>query len=288
VDGRADLTIDNEFLGTAQAIETLRERFPDQVHLTATPYMNYMTLNNHKPPFDNPNVRRAVAFAIDRATVASVQGSTLVACELVPRGFPGYTPDCPYTRDAGDGRRAWTGPDLAEARRLLRDSGADLKLPVTVWGLHGLKYRPTTLYYVGLLKTLGMKNARPVWADNAPHGYYDPNLLSSVSVFDQVWGADFPAPSNFYQPIACTVPPAPIVLACDARITAQVARAVAAGQTDRAAAQRDWQQVYRLSQADASVIATNGGDDFAFTSARLGNFAASPFHGPLLDQMWVH
>jgi ABC-type oligopeptide transport system substrate-binding subunit len=47
-----------------------------------------------RPPFDNLNVRRAVAHAIDRANLVKVaQGFALPAHAMIPPGFPGATDD---------------------------------------------------------------------------------------------------------------------------------------------------------------------------------------------------
>ena len=54
------------------------------------------------------------------------------ACDIVPVSFPGYEPACRYTRDPGPAG-AWTGPDMATARRLIEQSGTK-GTKVTVWG----------------------------------------------------------------------------------------------------------------------------------------------------------
>ena len=58
------------------------------------------------------------------ATAGSSGGPDLVqpTCQLLPPGFPNYRPRCPYTLDASPAG-TWTAPNLAKARRLVRDSG---------------------------------------------------------------------------------------------------------------------------------------------------------------------
>ena len=87
--------------------------------------VSYLALNNNQPPFDDPNVRRALAMAIDRATVASVtfQNMVVPATGVMPPGTPGYTPEdktLPFDPD--------------EARRLLAESsyGGPENLPPIV------------------------------------------------------------------------------------------------------------------------------------------------------------
>jgi oligopeptide transport system substrate-binding protein len=54
----------------------------------------YLTPQVTKPPFDNPKVRRAVAHAVDRESVAKVaQGFSIPAHAMIPPGFPGFFDD---------------------------------------------------------------------------------------------------------------------------------------------------------------------------------------------------
>ena len=82
-------------------------------------------LNVREPPFDDPRVRRALNYAIDRRHVVELAGGSGLAglsCQIIPPGLPGYAPTCPYTRDATAGG-GWSAPDLARARRLVAASG---------------------------------------------------------------------------------------------------------------------------------------------------------------------
>ena len=39
---------------------------------------------------------------------------------MLPPGFPGYKPYCPYTKNPGT---RWSAPDLAKAKQLVKESG---------------------------------------------------------------------------------------------------------------------------------------------------------------------
>jgi peptide/nickel transport system substrate-binding protein len=91
-------------------------RNDDSIHLAVTPSNDYwyLALNEAKPPWNDVRVRRAIAYAIDRdAIVAATSYGTSVANQLaIPAGNPWYTRYDKYRYD------------VAEAKRLLADSGA--------------------------------------------------------------------------------------------------------------------------------------------------------------------
>jgi len=65
-------------------------------------------------------VRRAVNYATDRKAMVKIFGGPRLAkptCQVLPPGFPGYAPYCPYSK--GGGGKTWKAPDLAKARKLL-------------------------------------------------------------------------------------------------------------------------------------------------------------------------
>ena len=98
------------------------------VHVaTVSPYgyQGILRFNHLHPPFDNPAVRRAVMQAVDQADyLAAVAGRPQYAREC--RSM--YGCGTPLETSAGMPPRA----DLEAARRMLRESGADLSRPVVI------------------------------------------------------------------------------------------------------------------------------------------------------------
>jgi peptide/nickel transport system substrate-binding protein len=86
--------------------------------------VGYVTINSAHPPFNNPLVRQAVAYGLDRKSVVNqfYYGSGTVADDFLPTGLWGHstkTIKYPYN------------PEKAKA--LLRQAGLTLPVPVDFW-----------------------------------------------------------------------------------------------------------------------------------------------------------
>ena len=272
---------------------SLAVRYPARVHVGFRLGTGYASLNTRLPPFTNLKARQAVNYAIDRARIIQLDhdapGEDTAACQMLPPDFPGYQGYCPYTADAGDG--AWHGPDMAKARRLVRESGTT-NAPVTVWSFNNGAGKALGSYLVELLDDLGYRASLHAvsddrfWAD-----LYDPRLKIQVSV-GAGWGADFPSPSTFFGPLlSCQSADEPgtnnWARFCDPHVDALTSQAQAAQLTDPAAARRLWAQADRIVTDQAPYVPLDNGGAAGFVSSRAGNYQESPVYGPLLDQMWV-
>ena len=88
----------------------LKRRSPGRLFTDAVPGLKYMFLNVRTPPFDDPRVRQALNYAVDRRAIADLTGGPDLAdptCQILPPGFPNYAPTCRYTLDP---TRAAPGP----------------------------------------------------------------------------------------------------------------------------------------------------------------------------------
>jgi peptide/nickel transport system substrate-binding protein len=85
-----------------------------QYFVESGPGLVYLALNTTRPPFDQPRLRRAVNFAIDRAALASTDALSpgRPTDQYIPPGFPGFADDVIYPLG---------GPDLERARELAGD-----------------------------------------------------------------------------------------------------------------------------------------------------------------------
>jgi peptide/nickel transport system substrate-binding protein len=99
------------------AFSSLAAKFKgDRRHLFVVPQpiVAYLALNTQRPLFrDNPQLRRAVNYALNRPVLARLFGErgAVPADEYLPPGFPGYQAEHLYPVE---------GPDLATAEKLAR------------------------------------------------------------------------------------------------------------------------------------------------------------------------
>jgi YVTN family beta-propeller protein len=288
VAGQADLA----FLEFGD-LQSLAIQYPARVFSALKLGTEYASLNTRLPPFTNLKARQAVNYAIDRARIMQffhwASGQATVTCQMLPSDFPGYQGYCPYTTGAGDG--AWHGPDMEKARRLVRESGTR-NMPVTVWSLDDPPGNAAGSYLVGLLDDLGYRaRLHAVSLDQYHDDIYNPRLNIQVSI-PWGWGADFPAPSGFFDPmLSCRSADEPgtqnMAMFCDPHVDALARQARAAQATDPAAARRLWARADHIVTDQAPYVPVYNRSFAGFVSSRVGNYQISPVYGLLPGQMWV-
>jgi peptide/nickel transport system substrate-binding protein len=258
-----------------------------QVYLAPSGGVFYMSLNMQTPPFDDVRVRRAVNLAVDRDAVAALFGGGGVpACQILPPAFPGYLPECPYTRHPGP---TWTAPDLAKAKELVARSGtADAR--VAVWAsreaLPLLPLVPVGRYFVALLNDLGYRATLNVVAEEEYFGaIFDPSGDAQMGFVG--WGSDYPAESGFLPPVFTCGSPSNVAHFCDRGIERRMEEATNLQLIDPLAAHDLWASIEHDIVDLAPWVPLVNPPTATLVSKRLGNYQLNPQWGPLFDQMWV-
>ena len=250
--------------------------------------LNYLFVNVREPPFDDPRVRRALNYAVDRRRAVKLAGGSGVAglsCQVIPPGLPGYAPTCPFTRDASPGG-GWSAPDLARARRLIAASGTR-GARVQVWGPP--KYAAVARYAGEVLRRLGYRVRVRVLPFPSYFNYVnDSRHHAQVGVY--AWAADFLTASGFFVPFSCSslVRGSPAngnpSQFCDRAMDAGYAAALAA---HGAEANARWAALDRRVVAASPAIPLFTRRTLLLVSSRVGNVQTHVLFGPLLDQFWV-
>jgi peptide/nickel transport system substrate-binding protein/oligopeptide transport system substrate-binding protein len=152
----------------------------------------YIGFNNKKPPLDNVHLRRALAMAVDKKTLAEkvLAGAAIETDHIVPQGMPGYhTGLQPLKYD----------PEQAKQELAQAGSVGKFSLSYTT-GQADFDKVATTVQQMwkqnlGLDVQLNGEEQAKFNDDltamaNAPES-------SGIEMYISVWGADYPDPQNF-------------------------------------------------------------------------------------------
>jgi peptide/nickel transport system substrate-binding protein len=163
-----------------------------QEYTTASTY--YMFMNARVPPFDDPKVREAVNWGIDKPGLARLfAGEVAPGCSFLPPGVPGFdealdVDDCPW----GNPNEP---PDLEKARALIKEAGVD-GMDVTVYGNNDDPTDKVTAAYADMLTKMGF-NAKPKILDGGVYFQTIGNQKTKAQTGFANWFQDFPHPKNF-------------------------------------------------------------------------------------------
>ncbi|MCB0184899.1 MAG: peptide ABC transporter substrate-binding protein, partial [Caldilineaceae bacterium] len=164
-------------------------------HNVASFAVRYVGFNNKKAPFDNVNVRRALAMSVDKVTLAQrvLNGAVGPTDRILPAGFPGS--QYPIQGLAFDAEAAKA--ELAKA-----GYGPDKPLPqVTLtYGVEGDNERVATFLQQQWKENLGIDVLlQPLelatFSKNLDTTYLTPD--EGLEFYLSIWGADYPDPQNF-------------------------------------------------------------------------------------------
>jgi peptide/nickel transport system substrate-binding protein len=160
-----------------------------QFEVDPTPSTYFFWMNTMRAPFDDPQVRQAVNYALDARALERIYAAQIVATQQVlPPGMPGYEKLDLYPHD------------LAKAKELIAAAKpADRAL--TVWGDTESPNNEAVEYYGGVLEEIGFEvTLKIINSDN----YFTvigndttPNLDTGFAN----WFAEYPNPNSFFQPM---------------------------------------------------------------------------------------
>nr|WP_232364422.1 ABC transporter substrate-binding protein SapA [Salinimonas lutimaris] len=175
-------------------LDIIRNR--DELDLAEKPGLNvgFWAFNTQRPPFDNPKVRRALAYAIDKNTLleAVYFDSASRAKSLLPAA------SWAYQNDAED-----TAYNPVLARKLLKEAGIEPGFTMTIWAIPIERaYNPNAAKMAELIQRylsdvdINVNIVTYDWTTFRRHlreGLHDSVLIG--------WSADNGDPDNFYRPL---------------------------------------------------------------------------------------
>jgi YVTN family beta-propeller protein len=282
--GRADWFYGQLPLDQYRQLQLLQ---PAQLHSSPQFGIEFAPLNTHLAPFNDVRVRRALNDAIDRAHIVQLYGGpdfATPACQPVAPGLRGYSAYCPYTlRPRPDG--AWSAPDMARARRLVRESGTSGER-VDVWGSPDEGFVPpgVAAYFAGVLRALGYR----VRLHLVPYGAITMSMREGFQLSaDGDWLAEYPDPSSYIPQFFGCGGGTSNGYFCDPALDRAMLQASQLGLTNPARSAAAWAAIDRRLTDDAAWVPTVSLRDVELTSRQLGNYQYNPVWGFLADQSWV-
>jgi len=168
----------------------------EDLTLLQTPGLNigFWAFNATRPPFDNPQVRRAMALAIDKTSLldAIYLGQATRAKSLVPSASWAY-----------EANAKELGYNPVRARELLDEAGVPFNFTMNIWAMPVQRaYNPNAMKMAQLIKSyladVGV-NVNiisydwNIFRENLRLGLHDSVLIG--------WNADNADPDNFYRPL---------------------------------------------------------------------------------------
>ncbi|AGB40434.1 ABC-type dipeptide transport system, periplasmic component [Halobacteroides halobius DSM 5150] len=173
--------------GQVERIMDPNGEFADDYSLVNRLGTYYLGFNTQKAPFDNPKVRKALNYAVNRQVIAQVlrHGTVKPAQGILPPGMPGYNPDLEgYTFN------------MKKAKKLLAEAGYPNGLP----GTYELAYNTSKSHQK--IAVAVQRNLKELGVDvklvNTDWGTYINKVdKGDTQIFRLGWIADYPDPDNF-------------------------------------------------------------------------------------------
>jgi peptide/nickel transport system substrate-binding protein len=267
-------------------------RFAPQVHIDPLLAIYYAPMNVNIAPFNDKNARLAVNYALDRKDTVQIFGGKNLAvpnCQILPPGFPGYQPYCPYTLNPG---AKWSKPDMAKAKHYMAASGeAGMKVTV-ITDDQGVDPALGT-YLADVLNKLGFVATTHVLSANIEFNYIQ-NTKNNVQISISQWYQDYPAASDFLNVLLTCGQIHPgsdnsinIAGYCNKQYDSNVAGVLKTAITDPAKANIEWAGIDKQATDAAAWATMFTPKQLDFVSKRLGNFTYSDQFHLLFDKVWV-
>jgi peptide/nickel transport system substrate-binding protein len=269
-------------------------KYASQVHVNTLTADWYFALNTRRAPFNNLLARQAINYAANRAAYVKIAGGpslAVPACQILPPNFPSYVPYCPFTTGA---QTTWSGPNLAKAKALVKQSGT-LGMKVVVNGTNDQVGTELAEQMASDLDSIGYKATTQLLSTGAQYPYIQNSANSSKwNVAWSAWYQDYPAPSDFLNVLlGCThiVPnsdASPNIAAyCSQSVQKQIntTESIEAAQPSTAAA--NWTKIDHEDTLAAPWVDLYNPRQIDFLSSNVHGYEWNPQWYILIDQLWL-
>jgi peptide/nickel transport system substrate-binding protein len=292
--GQANEVFDGDSIPSDQLTTLNGAQYAGQVHVNTLTADWYMALNTRRPPFNNLLARQAINYAANRSAYVKIAGGpnlAVPACQILPPNFPSYTPYCPYTTGA---HTTWTGPDLAKARALVKQSGT-FGMKVVVNDANDQVNTALAEQMVADLNSIGYKASTQLLTAAAQYPFVQNSANSAKwNVAWSAWYQDYPAPSDFLNVLlGCgNIHPnsdaSPNIAAfCNPAIQAKINQAESEASTNPSGAAALWTQVDHMDTDQGAWVDMYNPKQIDFLSKNVHGYQWNPQWYILIDQLWL-
>lgn len=274
---KGELDLMGDPLPPAQYLEVSNDpQYAEQIVRITKPSTYFLTMNTQMAPFDNPKVREAVSYAIDRAfLVKLVNGQGQPANQFLPPGIAGYSEtDMVHAQD------------IEKAKQLLAEAGFPNGLKTELYTWNDDPWVTVGPQIQQDLKKIGIDATfRPL----EPSAFFSlanqPNKTPMTLTF---WIADFPDGSNFFQALMSCAAAIPggqnYSFYCNKDMDAKVREALASG--DPAEVTRLYDEAGQEMLADNPVVPLYYGSKTEIFGKAVGGYHPQPIWGWDMTNYW--
>ena len=176
---------------TPTELASLGEARNIRVHQGQGAIIRYLVMNVEREPFDNVNVRRALAYMMPRQAIASrvYRGTVRPLYSMPPAGLPGHI-------DAFASRYG-RAPNIAAAKRELQRAGVTTPFPIEIWWTPTHYGDATADEYAEMKRGLERGGVFRVTLKSSEWAQYSGVLGTQYNAFQLGWFPDYPDPENY-------------------------------------------------------------------------------------------
>ncbi|MEW1647009.1 ABC transporter substrate-binding protein [Streptomyces sp. NPDC091219] len=162
-------------------------------------YTNYIAFNPKVAPFDNPKVRQAISYAIDRSSVVNAAGGSSLA-EAATTFLPNQKS---FGYDPYDLFPAGASGNAAKAKELLKEAGYPKGVTVTLTHSNDKDFETSPEIATAIQDALKKAGITVKLQGLESNDYKDKirNVKTEPGFFLAHWGADWPSGGPFLAPI---------------------------------------------------------------------------------------
>lgn len=240
------------------------------------PSTYFLTMNVTKAPFNNPKVREAVSYAIDRNFLLKlINGQGSVANEFLPPGTAGYTPD-----------KLVHDQDIAKAKQLLTAAGYPNGLTTDLYSWNTAPFTALDPQIQQDLAQAGIKvNVKAETQSAFNDVASDPTKAPMTLAF---WVADYPEGSDFYQALLSCAAAIPggqnYSFYCNKDVDSLVTKALATN--DAAQISADYKAAATKMLADNPLVPLYYGSKTEIFGKNVGGYHSQPIWGWDMTNYW--